>query len=270
MKKEEKLVKKIKHLLRKAGMPRYLHRYGPKKYLFWHHVFALLVRAMFRLSYRRTSKYLRLLGCKVGCKSTLHNYAKAIPRKIWHELLKATHNSKVEIAAIDGTGLSRCARSWHYIKRIDGEFVNSFFKLSVCIDVKRRKFLSIKLRSKRASDIKDVKYLISKLSTPPSLCLMDKGYDAEWLHQFLHSKNIKAIIPAKNNKISIYKTKGFFRKQMKKSFDKSTYNQRNIVESLIFAFKKTFGDSVNSKLLTSAYADVFCRAIAYNLFLIFI
>lgn len=270
MKKEERLIKKVKRLLRRAGMPRYLHRFGPKKYFFWHHVFALLVRALFRLSYRRTTMLLKLLGFKVGCKSTLHNYAKVIPRQVWQELLRATHQGSVEIAAIDGTGLSRNSRSWHYIKRIDGEFVNSFYKLSVCIDVKRRKFLSIRLRSKRASDIKDVKCLISKLPTNPSLCLMDKGYDAEWLHQFLHSKNIKAIIPTKNQKIPVYKTKGFFRKQMKRSFDKKTYNQRNIVESLIFAFKKTFGDSVNSKLLTSAYADVFCRAIAYNLFLFFI
>lgn len=251
-------------------MPRYLHRYGPKKYYFWHHAFALLVRAMLRLSYRRTTQFLRLMGCKVGCKSTLQYYAKTIPRRIWQELLRATLDKKVDVAAIDGTGLSRCTRSWHYIKRIDGDFVNSFFKLSVCIDVKNRKFLSIRLRCKRAADIKDVKYLINNLDSKPDICLMDKGYDAEWLHQFLHSKNIKAIIPAKNAKISIYKTKGFFRKQMKKSFDKTTYNQRNIVESLIFAFKKSFGDSVNSKLLTSAYADVFCRVIAYNLFLIFL
>jgi hypothetical protein len=62
------------------------------------------------------------------------------------------------------------------------------------------------------------------------------------LHQFLHSKKIKAIIPVRNQNLSVYETKGFYRKQMKKNFDKKTYNQRNIVESLIFAFKKTFGD----------------------------
>ena len=268
MKKEERLVKKVKRLLKRAGMPRYLHRYGPKKYFFWHHAYALLVKSMCRMSYRRTTIFLRMMGCKVGCKSTLHNYARSIPLRVWQELLKATLGQQFDIAAIDGTGLSRITRSWHYMKRIDGDFVNSFYKLSICIDVKNRKFISIRLRSKRASDIKDVKYLVNKMATLPSLCIMDKGYDAEWLHQFLHSKNINAIIPARHKNVSVHKTRGYYRKQMKKKFDKKTYNQRNIVESLIFAFKKLFGDSVNSKLLTSANADVYCRAIAYNLFLI--
>jgi hypothetical protein len=272
MKKEDRLVKKVKHLLKKAGMPRYLHRYGPKKYFLWNHAFALLVKSMCRLSYRRTTNFLRLLGFKIGSKSTLHNHARTIPLRVWQELLKATQSQHLNIAAIDGTGLSRSTRSWHYIKRIDGDFVNSFYKLSVCIDVNNRKFASIRLRAKRASDIKDVKYLIKNLTTTPIICLMDKGYDAEWLHQFLHSKNIKSIIPARNKAIAKSSTKGKFRKDMKFNFSKyqSTYNQRNIVESLIFAFKKNFGDSVNSKLISSANAEVYCRAIAYNLFLFFI
>lgn len=94
-------------------------------------------------------------------------------------MLKATLGVKSKIVAIDRTGLSKCTRSWHYIKRINGDFVNSFYKLSVCIDVRNRKFVSIRLRAKRASDIKDVKYLINNLKNKPNLFIMDKGYDAE-------------------------------------------------------------------------------------------
>ncbi|MEM3374354.1 MAG: hypothetical protein QXE31_03980 [Candidatus Woesearchaeota archaeon] len=57
---------------------------------------------------------------------------------------------------------------------------------------------------------------------------------------------------------------------MKKSFDKKNYNQINIVESLIFAFKKTFCDTIYSKLITSAKAEVYCRAIESFLFLLVI
>jgi hypothetical protein len=71
MKKEEKLVNKVKRLLRKAKFPRYLHHYGPKTYKFWQHAFALIAKAMFRLSYRRTSNLLRLLGFNVASKSTI-------------------------------------------------------------------------------------------------------------------------------------------------------------------------------------------------------
>ena len=270
MKKEVKLINKVKHLLRKAKFPRYLHHYGPKKYEFWQHAFALLARAMFRLSYRRTTKILRKLGFKVGCKSTLHYYARKIPARIWQVLLKATLGKGVTIAAIDSTGLNRIRASWHYIKRIDRKPDRQFYKLSICVDVKRRKILSLRLRAKRASDFKDVKYLISKLKSKPNLCIMDKGYDAEWLHQFLHSKNIKTIIPTRYENVSVYRTHGYFRKQMKRNFDKKTYHQRNIVESVIYALKQKFGSSVSSKLITSARAEVYCRAIAYNLFLFLI
>lgn len=267
MKKEQKLINKIKHLLRKAKFPRYLHHYGPKIYKFWQHAFALIAKAMFRLSYRRTTKLLRILGFKVASKSTIHRYARKLPLGLWQNLLKLTAGHSVNIAAIDGTGLSRTSASWHYIKRINSKPANTFYKFSLCIDVKKRKILSLRIRAKRASDIKDVKSLINNLPIKPNLCIMDKGYDAEWLHQFLHSKNIKAIIPTRHVNVSVYRTKGYFRKQMKRSFDKKTYNQRNIVESLIFAFKKLFGDSVSSKLITSARTEVYCRAIAYNLFL---
>ncbi|MEM2139151.1 MAG: hypothetical protein QXM96_03280 [Candidatus Woesearchaeota archaeon] len=145
---------KIKHLIRRAKLPRYLHRFGPKIYEFWQHAFALIAKALFRLNFRRTYKLLDQLGFIVATKSTLQRQAKTIPLKIWQDLLKATLGEKSEIVAIDGTGLSKCTRSWHYIKRIDVDFVNSFYKMSVCIDVKNRKFASIRLRAKRASDIK--------------------------------------------------------------------------------------------------------------------
>jgi len=269
MKKETKLINKIKHLLKRAKLPRWLHHFGPKIYEFWQHAFALLVKAMFRLSFRRTVQSLGLLGFHVASKSTLQRHTKNIPARVWQELLKATLEHSLNVTAIDGTGLSRTCASWHYIKRIDRKPDNSFYKLSLCIDVMHRRILSIRVRAKPAADIRDVKYLINRLPGQPNLCLMDKGYDAEWLHQFLHSKNINAIIPIRDYKVSISRLKGRFRKNMKRSFDKKTYNQRSIVESLIFAFKKTFGDSVSSKLITSARAEVYCRAIAYNLFFMF-
>ena len=213
MKKEEKLVNKVKRLLRKAKIPRWLHHFGPKIYEFWHHAFALLIKAICRMSYRRTTLFLRAFGFKIGSKSTLQYYAKNIPVRIWHILLQGTIGAQISLAAIDGTGLSRSSASWHYIKRIDGTPSNSFYKLSLCVDVVKRKISSLRIRAKHASDIKDVKYLINRLPSRPNLCLMDKGYDAEWLHQFLHSKNIKAIIPTRYTNLPVYKTSGFYRKQ---------------------------------------------------------
>jgi hypothetical protein len=40
MSRENKLVDKVKRLIRKAGLPRWLHHYGPKKYEFLNHALA--------------------------------------------------------------------------------------------------------------------------------------------------------------------------------------------------------------------------------------
>ena len=75
MKKKENMINKVKHLLKSAGAPVRLHRFGPKTYCLWQHVFALFIRAECRLSYRRTSNLLQGLGFNVASKSTLQRYA---------------------------------------------------------------------------------------------------------------------------------------------------------------------------------------------------
>jgi transposase len=261
-KKEERLVNKVKRLLRKAKIPRNLNRKGSKIYAFWNHCFALLTRAMFRLSYRRTVQSLEFLGFRVASKSTLAYQAKKIPRGIWQLLLKATISQPVKISAIDSTGLSGNNPSWHYVKRINAEKpIKRFFKLSILIDVKRRKILSLKLRSNPRHDILDVKYLIKQTSKKPSVILLDKGYDAEWLHKYFAEQNIWSIAPVRKGC-----ARGFYRRQLQRSFPQKTYNQRSIVESVFGAIKRKYGSSVSSIKHSSATAEVYCRAIIHNIF----
>lgn len=234
MKKKERLFKKVKRLLRKARVPRWLHRKGPKRYPFWHHAFALLVRAMCKLSYRRTKTFLSLLGFKVASKSTLCYQAQRVPARIWQALLKATIEHPTMLGAIDSTGLAGNNPSWHYIKRIGREKpVKSYYKLSLLIDVKRRKVLSLRVRKRPRHDIKDVMYLWKNSTNKPRCLVMDKAYDAEWLHVFLESKGCQSIAPPRKWS----KTRGRYRKKLAKSFPRKNYRQRNLVESTIFALK---------------------------------
>ena len=113
MKEKTKLVNKVKRLLRKIGCPRWLHHYGPKKYEFLDHCFALLCKQLWQLSYRRIKHILSLLGIKCPSKSALHYNAKRIPFALWEKLLQAT-TTPVHIAAIDATGITRTIVSYHY------------------------------------------------------------------------------------------------------------------------------------------------------------
>src|SRR3989338_10421454 len=148
MKKEARLVNKIKRLLRKANIPMWLHHFGPKKYEFYQHTLALFAKEICKLSFRRASKLLNMLGINAPTYSALCKMRKRMPFWIWNKILQLTAEFDSNLVAVDSTGLSRTNPSWHYIKRIDREMpVKSYVKLSVFFDTRRKKFIALRIRS---------------------------------------------------------------------------------------------------------------------------
>ena len=265
MKKQTKLIQKVKHLIRKAGLPRWLHHFGPKKYEFWHHAIALVVKQECRLGYRRVTRLLRWFGLKVPSYSALAKMNKRIPLPIWKRILHATVNSNTNLVAIDGTGMSRPLPSPYYYKRIDKPYpVEIPLKLSIAVDTCTKKILSLRLRAKRAHDIKDAKYLIRHLPSKPKKIIADKGYDADWLHRFCLAKGIKTCIPVRDyGKVRV--PRHTLRKRLAKDIKQKTYGRREMVESIFGASKRKFGASVSSVKISAQRAEMYCRAIAHNI-----
>jgi len=114
MEKEDKLVKKVKRLLKRLGCPRWLHHFGPKIYEFREHFAALLVRFFCRLSYRKIKQLFDLLGRKCPSKSALQYTAAKLSSTFWQKVLVLTSGGKHYLIAIDSTGLSRTNPSYHY------------------------------------------------------------------------------------------------------------------------------------------------------------
>lgn len=268
MEKEQKLVNKVKRLLRKLGIPRWLHRFGPKKYEFLHHAIAYIVKQECKLGYRRVTRLLRGLGHKCPCHSALCTSFNKIPLHLWQSLLAATSGSKINLAAIDASGMSRPLPSPYYYRRIDKPYpVEIPLKISLAVDTRTKKILALRLRSKNAHDIRDFKYLIRRLPHKPNKIVADKGYDANWVHKLCYSLSILAVIPARDygsKKISRYNTK--YRKRGTRLFKKRVYHRREIIESVFSAFKRKFGASVSSAKFSAQRAEIYCRAIAHNIF----
>ena len=265
--KENKLINKVKHLVKRIGLPRWLHRFGPKKYEFLDHAIAYIVKQECRLGYRRVTRLLRGLGFKCPCPSALCMSFNKLPLRLWQLLLKASVNNRPYIIAIDGTGISRPLPSPYYYKRIDKPYpVEIPLKLSIAVDTRTKKIHSLRLRAKRTHDIKDAKYLIKQLSKKPKKLVADKAYDANWLHRYCYTLSIKAIIPTRNygkKKIPRYNTK--HRKLGMKLFNKRTYNRREMVETTFSAIKRKFGASVSSVKFSAQRAEMYCRAITHNI-----
>lgn len=247
--------------MKSIGCPRYLHHFGPKKYEFSQHFFAILVKEVCRMSFRRLANFLKMLEFEVPTYSALCKSRKRIPKWIWDKLLRLTAGLSSGNVAIDGTGFSRTNPSFHYIKRIDRrEPVKSYSKLSAIFDIIRRKFLALKVRIKPRHDIKDAEPLIKK--TKPKKLFGDSGYDSEKIHEFCYWNKIQTFIkPRKNVRIRR------FRKMQMKNFSEKEYHQRSLIESGFGSLKRKYGGAVSGKRAWSVKAEINCKAICHNLML---
>ena len=260
MKKEVKLIKKVKRLLKRLNCSRYLHHFGPKKYAFYQHIFALLVKIISRRSFRRVCKFLELFDIEVPTYSALCKMRKRILPKLWDAILQATVNFESYIVAVDSTGFSRTNPSWYYIKRIDRKKpVKSYVKLSSFFDTRRKKFLALKVRARPRHDIKDIPSLLRQRSNFKKL-VGDSAYDAESLHEQAFDLGIKTIIKPKKNA-----RKGFHRRKQREHYRKRTYGRRNMQESGFGSLKRKYGSFLLARRFSTQKAELYCAAIAHNL-----
>ena len=184
------------------------------------------------------------------------------PFWVWEKLADASKDDeKCELAAIDGTTMSRSNPSQHYLTRIDSDKrINRPIQQVVLIDIKRRKFLSWKIRIRPKGEKCDVKYLFKHTIIKPETIIMDKGFDSEPLHAYLRANGVWSVAPTRKNC-----RKGSFRKQLRDCFDYALYWQRVIIESMFSAIKRLFGVHIRARSWRAQRAEIYNRFIAYNI-----
>lgn len=262
MNKEQRLDKKVYRLFKAAGHPRWVHHMGPKKFQTWVLCLGLIIKQVYQLSYRRAMKFLdEYYNIKLHW-TTLQKAAKRLPKTVWQSLMAATINVKsVYLAALDGTGYTRSCASNYYLKRIDRiEPVGRPVQCITMIDVKHHRFMAASFFAKPYYEAHKVPQIYNNSKVKPDVLLMDKGFDEEWLHQWLNDNGTFAVAPVRKGC-----RRGKHRKVMRDCMDWCLYWQRNIVECLFSALKRLFGSIVRSKHIRTINAELFCRLIAYNI-----
>lgn len=262
MNKEKRLDTKIKRLFKQAGNPRWVHHMGPKKFESWIMCLGIVVKQVYRLSYRRTMRFLdEHFGICMHW-TTLQKAAKRLPKSIWQSLLATTVDvANIPLAAADGTGFSRTNPSHYFLKRIDRDGpIGRPVQAITMVDVNQRKFLSATFRAKPSGEAKQIPTIYKQIPVKPDVLLMDKGFDAEWLHQWLDDNGTFSVAPVRRRC-----RRGRHRKILRDCFDWNLYWQRNIVECLFSALKRLFGSTISSKHIRTQTAELFCRLIAYNI-----
>jgi hypothetical protein len=262
MQDEDNLIDKAKCLRRRARLSRTLNKYGPKEHPVWQFLLCHLVKTTYRLSWRRAAKFMVEYYGIILHWTTWQKAIQKWPQWVWDALAQASAGDEpCEVAAIDGTTFTRSAPSDHYLKKIDrDEPVRRPVQQVVMIDVKRRKFLSWRIRALPKGEKRDVPYILRHSPVLPELILMDKGFDSEPLHTLLRDAGVWSIAPVKKKC-----KKGRFRKQMRDCFDWALYWQRSLIECLFSAVKRLFGTHVRAATAVAQRAELNMRLIAYNI-----
>ncbi len=105
---------------------------------------------------------------------------------------------------------------------------------------------------------------IAKIN-PLSVVVADEGYDCEENHILVRENlNGFSIRQPRYENVSIWKTKGRYRKEMKQVYNKILYNQCNKDETIVSVIKRLFGEHITSRLIRTQNRELRFRCIAYN------
>ena len=263
MKKKERLYRKIMRLWNQAGLPAYLHKFGPKKYKSVFLAFCWFITQKWTRSLRETQNLLFELGFPVPHWTTIQKAASRFSGRVCSLLHKMTIlNEQTFIAAVDSTGFSLTNPSRHYTNVISGK-VKCPAKVSVLVDTRTSKALALRFRAKPAHDARDFVYLLKQLIRLPKKIVGDSAYDAEEsVFEPCFEKGIIAVVkPCQNRK------KGFYRHKMRKHYDLRAYHRRPVAEGFFSRLKQRFGGNLRCHNARSQRAEIYTRVTLHNLFL---
>ena len=167
---------------------------------------------------------------------------------------------------IDSTGFKITHASQYYTERTGlrkEEDMQNYLSELTCYNK-----CTIKIRrAPTKHDNMDFRPIITRISEilPLSVVTADKGYDSEDNHLLVReSLHAFSVIPARYEHVPIWRTRGKYRKQMKRGYSRLLYNQRNKDETIISVIKRLFGEHITSRLVRTQNRELSFRCIAYN------
>ncbi|MDG7028557.1 MAG: transposase [Nitrososphaerota archaeon] len=140
-----------------------------------------------------------------------------------------------------------------------------FLKLTIGVELKTQLVTAVKLRRGPANDNRDFEPVVRKAQAvkPIKIGIGDKGYDDEDNHELLRDElGAMSIIPARYQDVPVWRTRGRYRKEMKRGYSKKTYHQRSKDETVFSVVKRTMGDEVRSVRTKAQNNEVRFRVMA--------
>lgn len=262
-----------------AKIPLYSSQYSRKDYNQHQLLSLLLLKEFIGQGYRELIKVIEIsevvqeaLGlAKIPHFTTLYKFASRLDSSSLNQIFKKTCelmsivDDHVNVAAIDSTGFVTDSSSYYYSARTE-KLRKDFIKVTISVNTKNLAILAFKTCNSRCHDSQVAIQVLraSHHTKKADVYVMDKAYDSEAIHDFIHTElNSDAIIPTRNWNASY--VSGPYRQRMAKAFDHETYHQRNIVETVFSVIKRKFGDKINARKYHTKLKEIKLKCIVYQL-----
>ena len=266
----------MRQILKKMNVPLFLHPKSKHTFSIHQHIILLVLRQYESKSYESfvewldvaTEIVLQLQLQTIPHFTTLQKAAARISQGILHvsigRFIGIISTGKI-FAGADATGFENRHAAPYYTYRCN--LRHAFTKMSAGSDMKSQLICAVVIQHHPVShDIKHFSKLFSQMKnvTTMQIMVLDKGYDAEPIHKMIRDENVISMIPVRNRGCLISRTKGRYRKLMRREFDETLYHERNKTETIFSVIKRRFDSEIKSYDNTMKTKELLYRVLAYN------
>ena len=171
-------------------------------------------------------------------------------------------------AGIDATGFETRHATSYYTWR--AQIRHEYTKLSACSDMGTQLVMAVKCGRGTEHNVSHVPELFSRvrrMALPLRAVVMDKGYDAEWVHEAVRDASLRAVVPVRRQRWGS-RTHSRHRRQMQREFESGVaheaYSQRSKAETIFSVIKRMFGSGLRSHSYHTRETELLYRVLAYN------
>ena len=274
-----KFAKILQRYFRISGFPKHFSGHSRKDFSNWQLFTLQVFRQKLKMKYRpflqwlesclpvirflkleRLPHYTRLQSFDARCKPFWHlRMIETTPRVVGF-----THF----FTGIDGTGFSIYQGSKHYCRRIGRKTCRKdFVKFVGVADMKYQLMLTLRIRKRARHDNVDFRPLMKRVRRLGliDVGVGDKGFDAEKNHKLMRDElGALFIAPIRNKEVPVWRTKGEYRKKLKRYFPEKAYHQRSKKETVISVIKRCYGDTLYSTTFSGQKKEICYKIMAYN------
>lgn len=269
----------IKRALERLDIPHYFSRYSNRIYDSWQLLTLLAIRQLEGKSYRRYTEWLRIctpllraLGvARLPHYTTLQKFSSRLPSELLDRILRGFAQDEASrpaslVVGVDASGFKPSRASSYYTKSRKPRRVKRYVKCALAVELGSQLVFGFKARRLARHDVVDYKPVLEKASPIPGVVVVaDKGYDAESSHEYVREGLVGyAVIPPRNTGVPVWRTKGLYRKEMKRGFSSSLYHQRSKSETVFSVVKRLMGECLLSRLVRTQNRELAFRLVAYN------